>query len=158
MAPGTKPSSRLPKFDLVTLITQANPSIDLKLDDYHSKSSEFLHAVTDYTGRATTEISQRRQAHAAEKNRLADKSQVIEQETGQYKLAELELLATIEREKEETKQAEAAVQSLQRENTSIQSAAAMADAEIEQYRAQVKSLRRGASACCGCRLACQTQS
>ncbi|KAI0027530.1 hypothetical protein K488DRAFT_61271 [Vararia minispora EC-137] len=142
MAPSIKHGTRPPKIDLATLLAQHNPTVDLKLDAYHQKTSEFLKAVSDYSARATSEISQRRQAHDAEKKKIEENAQAIEQETSQCKLAELELLATIEREKEETKEAEGLLQALRREHSSVQDASTSVEAEIEQYEALVESLQR----------------
>ena len=142
-----KHGSRPPHVDLATLLSKPNPTIDLKLDDYNAKATAFIAAVGSYTSRATNEITQRRQAHAAEKKRVADRAQAIESETSQCKLTELELLATLEREREETKQAESSVQNLRREHASVKDAIANADAEIAHYRALVESLRRGTPIC-----------
>ena len=53
------------------------------------------------------------------------------------------LFAVLEREREETKEAESSVNALRRQVASQREAVAALDADIEQYRARVANLRKG---------------
>jgi predicted RNase H-like nuclease (RuvC/YqgF family) len=53
------------------------------------------------------------------------------------------LFAVLERESEETKEAESSVAALRRQVASQREAIAALDADIEQYRARVANLRKG---------------
>jgi len=63
-------------------------------------------------------------------------------ETNQCKLKEIELVADLEREKEERKEAELSVAAFKRQLGSLREKCAAIDAEIEQYRAINEDLRR----------------
>jgi kinetochore protein Spc25, fungi type len=54
-------------------------------------------------------------------------------------------LTVLERESEETKEAESSVAALRRQVASQREAIAALDADIEQYRARVANLRKGQS-------------
>ena len=84
---------RVPKFDLSALLAQQNPSIDLKLESYDSSTRNFLKAVSNYTLKAQTEITARKDAHLYEKKRLTEKILSHENETNACKVKELELIA-----------------------------------------------------------------
>lgn len=85
---------RVPKLDLQTILTEQNPHIDLRLDSYETSTRNFLKAVSGYTQRALTEITRRKNTHVAEKNRIGEKTQQIENETNNCKVKELELIAS----------------------------------------------------------------
>lgn len=84
---------RPPHIDLSAIITQQNPSIDLRVHVYEDSTRNFLKALTAYKNRAMTNISERRKHQAMEKKRLLDKTQTVEMETNQCKLKEIELVA-----------------------------------------------------------------
>ncbi|KAI0063057.1 hypothetical protein BV25DRAFT_1915389 [Artomyces pyxidatus] len=133
---------RAPQIDLASILKAQNPQIDLRLPAYEASTRNFLKAVSDYANRATAEITQRRTQHSAEKKRISEKVLAIETETNQCKVKEIELVATLEREQEETKEAESSVAALRRQLTSIREACTALDMEIEQYRATTSNLRR----------------
>jgi len=83
----------LPQIKLATTLTEPNPQIDLRLSVYEDSTRSFLKAVSNYKNRAITSISERRTAQAAEKKRVAEKTQAIEAETNQCKLREIDLVA-----------------------------------------------------------------
>lgn len=85
---------RVPKLDLSTILAQQHPHIDLRLDSYETSTRNFLKAVSGYTQRALTEITRRKNMHIAEKNRIADKTLLVENETNNCKVKELELIAS----------------------------------------------------------------
>ena len=82
-----------PHVDLSSLLTQQNPSIDLRVHDYENSTRTFLKALTAYKNRAMTNISERRKHQALEKKKILEKTQVVEMETNQCKLKEIELVA-----------------------------------------------------------------
>ncbi|KAI0272643.1 hypothetical protein BC834DRAFT_356548 [Gloeopeniophorella convolvens] len=129
-------------LNLAAILDSQNPSIDLHLSTYDASTKNFSKAITDFNNRAVAEITQRREAHAADRKKLAERAQSIEKETNQCKLREIELIGVLEREREETKEAESSVSALRRQVVAQKEALAALDAEIEQYRARVGSLRR----------------
>lgn len=82
-----------PHVDLSSLLTQQNPSIDLRVHDYENSTRTFLKALTAYKNRAMTNISERRKHQALEKKKILEKTQAVEMETNQCKLKEIELVA-----------------------------------------------------------------
>lgn len=84
---------RVPKFDLSALLSQQNPQIDLNIEYYEASTRNFLEAVANYTHKAQTEMTQRKNSHLHEKKRLLEKIQSHEQETNACKVKELELIA-----------------------------------------------------------------
>ena len=84
---------RVPKLDLSAVLAQQNPQIDLRLEAYEASTRNFLKAVSNYTQRAVTEITNRKNAFATEKKKIAEKTTQIETETNQSKLKEIELIA-----------------------------------------------------------------
>lgn len=87
------PTPRVPQIDLATLLSQNNPSIDLRVHAYEDSTRNFLKALTSYKNRAITTISERRKHQAAEKKRVLEKIQSVEKETNQCKLKEIDLVA-----------------------------------------------------------------
>ena len=83
---------RVPKLDLNAVLAQQNPQIDLRLDAYEASTRNFLTEVSNYTQRAVAEITHRKNVYAAEKKRLAEKTQQIHAETNQCKVKEIELI------------------------------------------------------------------
>ncbi|KAI9063775.1 hypothetical protein FKP32DRAFT_1592186 [Trametes sanguinea] len=133
---------RVPKVDLPAILAQPSPHIDLRLDAYETSTRNFLNAVSNYTQRAVAEITNRKNAYAAEKKRLAEKTQQIEAETNQCKLKEIELIAVLDREQEEKKESEASVAAFRRQLNSIKEKCASLDVEIEQHRIVAANLMR----------------
>ena len=84
---------RVPKLDLPSILAQQNPQIDLRLDAYEASTRNFLAAVSAYTQRAVTEITNRKNTFAAEKKKSAERAKSIEAETNQCKVREIELIA-----------------------------------------------------------------
>jgi kinetochore protein Spc25, fungi type len=85
---------RAGKVNLSALLAQDNPKIDLKLDVYEASTRNFLKAVSNYSARAMTEISHRRDVFNAEQKRIAERIQAMESEINQCKLNEIELMAS----------------------------------------------------------------
>ena len=85
---------RTPQVDLPAILAAQNPHIDLRLDAYDASNRNFSKAVASYAARVVAEITQRRNAHAAELKKLADRAQVIEAETNRCKMKEIELVAS----------------------------------------------------------------
>ncbi|THG97894.1 hypothetical protein EW026_g4206 [Hermanssonia centrifuga] len=133
---------RVPKLDLPSILAQQNPHIDLKLEAYEISTRNFLTAVSGYTQRALAEITHRKNAHVTEKNKIAERTQQVENETNACKVKELELIATLEREREERKEAELSVAAFERQLASIKEQCALLDMEIEQRRVVVLNLQR----------------
>ncbi|KAF8060878.1 chromosome segregation protein Spc25-domain-containing protein [Lyophyllum atratum] len=136
------PPVPLPQINLATILTEPNPQIDLRLSVYEDSTRSFLKAVSNYKNRAITSISERRTAQAAEKKRVAEKTQAIEAETNQCKLREIDLVADLEREKEERKDAELSVAAFKRQLATLREKCQTIEAEIEQYRAITANLQR----------------
>ncbi|KAL0956673.1 hypothetical protein HGRIS_002803 [Hohenbuehelia grisea] len=135
-------TARAPQVDLKVLLGQQNPQIDLKLEPYEISTHNFLEAVSNYKNRAIGIITERRNSQLAEKKKIAERIQAVQTETNQCKVREIELLADLEREKAERKDAEQSVAALRRQLTSLREKCASFDSEIEQYRAVTASLRR----------------
>ena len=83
---------RVPKLDLPVVLAQQNAQIDLRLDAYDISTRNFLAAVSNYTQRAVSEITNRKNHFASEKKKIAEKTTQIETETNQCKLREIELI------------------------------------------------------------------
>ncbi|EKM60634.1 uncharacterized protein PHACADRAFT_179844 [Phanerochaete carnosa HHB-10118-sp] len=133
---------RVPKLDLVAILAQQNPQIDLRIEAYETSTRNFLKAVSHYAQNAQAEITRRKTTHINEKKRTAEKIQSYENETHACKVKELELIADLEKEREERKEAELAVAAFDRQLASIKEQCALLDAEIEQRRVVVNNLRR----------------
>ncbi|KAA1475455.1 hypothetical protein DENSPDRAFT_842238 [Dentipellis sp. KUC8613] len=133
---------RTPQVDLASILSAQTPEIDLKLGAYEASTRNFLKAVGDYTNRAVTEINNRRNNYLTEKKKISDRVQIVEAETNQCKVDEIELLASLEKEREETKEAESSVAALRRQLTSVRETCSSLDTEIEHYRAITSNLRR----------------
>jgi hypothetical protein len=98
-----EPRTGPPHVDLSSFLTQQNPSIDLRVHDYENSTRNFLKALITYKNRAITNISERRKHQAMERKNLLERTQTVEMETNQLKLKEIELVAGLDREKEERK-------------------------------------------------------
>ena len=151
------------QINLHALLQQSNPTIDLGVQSYESTTRNFLKAVTNYKNRAMAAIDERRKHQVQEKKKVLDRITVVENETAQCKVKEIELVARmlstpvsytsnfyhqigsseLEREKEERKDAELTVAAFKRQLAALKDKAASAEADIEQYRAIVQNLRRG---------------
>lgn len=84
---------RIPKLNLPAVLAAQNPQIDLRLEAYEASTRNFLKAVSQYTQRAVTEITTRKNSHIAEKKRVSEKTLQVETEINQCKVKELELMA-----------------------------------------------------------------
>ena len=84
---------RVPKLDLPSILAQQNPQIDLRLEAYENSTRNFLAAVSNYTQRAMTEITKRKDAFNAEKKKIAERTQHVQTETNQCKVREIELIS-----------------------------------------------------------------
>ena len=84
--------SRPGQLSLATVLATQNPTIDLHLSAYEASARNFSQAFADFNTRAIAEITQRREAHAAETKKLAERAQNAEKETNQCKLKEIELI------------------------------------------------------------------
>ncbi|CAA7268447.1 unnamed protein product [Cyclocybe aegerita] len=135
-------SRRPVQVNLQALLAQPNPTIDLGVQSYETSTRNFLKAVANYKNRAITTISERRKHQASEKKKILDKTQAAEAETSQCKLKEIELVAQLEREKEERKDAELSVAAFKRQLATLREKIASVDTDIEQYRALTENLRR----------------
>ncbi|KAF9480912.1 hypothetical protein BDN70DRAFT_876932 [Pholiota conissans] len=133
---------RIPQIDLPSILTQQQPSIDLRVHTYENSTRNFIKALTSYKNRAITTISERRKHQAGEKKKILERSQAVETETNQCKLREIDLVAQLEREKEERKDAELSVGAFKRQLATLRDKIASVDADIEQYRTQVQNLRK----------------
>ncbi|KAL6301020.1 chromosome segregation protein Spc25-domain-containing protein [Sparassis latifolia] len=134
--------ARVPKLDLPAILSQQNPQIDLRLDAYETSTRNFLKAVSNYAQRAHTEITNRKNAHTSERKKTGEKMQQIETETNQCKAKEIELIAVLDREQEEKKEAETSVAAFRRQLASVKEKCASFDMEIEQLRTVTANLRR----------------
>ncbi|OJA16782.1 hypothetical protein AZE42_03313 [Rhizopogon vesiculosus] len=136
------PHVRTIHIDLASILAEPTPTVDLRLHAYEASTSNFLRAVTNYANRAVAEITKHRNAQDADKKRLSDKTTSVKTETNQCKVKEIDLLAVMEREKEEVREAETSITTLKRHLSSIRETCQSVDAEIEQYRALTANLRR----------------
>lgn len=84
---------RAPQIDLASVLAAQTPQIDLRLQTFESSTRNFLKAVSKYKNRAIVVITDRRNAQAAERKRVAEKTQAVEAETNECKVREIELLA-----------------------------------------------------------------
>ncbi|KDR72538.1 hypothetical protein GALMADRAFT_252669 [Galerina marginata CBS 339.88] len=135
-------SLRLPQIDLAAILSQQHPSIDLRVQTYDNSTRNFLKALTNYKNRAITTISERRKHQASEKKKVAERIHTVEIETNQCKLKEIDLVAQLEREKEERKDAELSAAAFKRQLATLRDKCASVDTDIEQYRALTQNLRR----------------
>ena len=136
---------RPPLVDLSSILTQQNPSIDLRVHDYENSTRTFLKALTAYKNRAMTNISERRKHQAMERKKILEKTQAVEMETNQCKLKEIELVAGLEQEKEGRKDAELSAAAFKRQLATLRDQCTSIDADIEEYQAITQNLRRGTS-------------
>ena len=159
---------RVPKLDLPSILAQQNPQIDLRLEAYENSTRNFLAAVSNYTQRAMTEITKRKDAFNAEKKKIAERTQHVQTETNQCKVREIELISgtllvtarrhdhhvltmtsawfcstVLEKEQAEKKEAEAGVAAFRKQLASIKEQCASLDVEIEQHRMVIGNLMRG---------------
>ncbi|KIM81701.1 hypothetical protein PILCRDRAFT_821044 [Piloderma croceum F 1598] len=130
------------QIDLASILAQSNPTIDLRLQAYEASTRNFLKAVSNYGNRGIAEITKRKERQALERKKLAEKMAAVESETNQCKVKEIELVAALEREQEEKRDAEQSVATYRRQLASLREKVASIDVEIEQYRAVTANLRR----------------
>jgi hypothetical protein len=84
--------SRHGQLNLAAILSAQSPTIDLHLPAYEASTRNFSQAIADFNTRAIAEINQRREAHATETKRLAERAQNMEKETNQCKMKEIELI------------------------------------------------------------------
>ncbi|KAF8224037.1 hypothetical protein L208DRAFT_1313683 [Tricholoma matsutake] len=133
---------RLPQIDLVAVLAEPNAQVDLRLEAYESSTRNFLKAVANYKNRAVATISARRANQAGESKKFQEKTRAVEAETVQCKLKEIELVADLEREKQERKDAELSVAGFKRQLASLRERCSSIESEMEQYRVITTNLRR----------------
>ncbi|PPR02258.1 hypothetical protein CVT24_011607 [Panaeolus cyanescens] len=133
---------RLPQIDLEAILSQQNPTIDLRLQPYENSTRNFLKAVTSYKNRAIATISERRKHQTMEKKKILEKTQAVEAETTDCKMREIDLVAQLESEKEERKEAELKVAAFTRQNAALDEKCDAVEADIQQYRALTQNWRR----------------
>ncbi|EAU93236.2 hypothetical protein CC1G_11218 [Coprinopsis cinerea okayama7 len=136
-------SIRVPQIDLSVVLKDPNPHIDLRTHTFEQSTQNFLKAITTWKNQSITKISERRKSQANEKKRLLDRIHTTESETNQCKLREIELVAELEREKEERQEIELSVASFNRQLALLKDKTSSIDSEIEQYRTITENLRRG---------------
>ncbi|KAG2023674.1 hypothetical protein CC2G_001305 [Coprinopsis cinerea AmutBmut pab1-1] len=135
-------SIRVPQIDLSVVLKDPNPHIDLRTHTFEQSTQNFLKAITTWKNQSITKISERRKSQANEKKRLLDRIHTTESETNQCKLREIELVAELEREKEERQEIELSVASFNRQLALLKDKTSSIDSEIEQYRTITENLRR----------------
>ncbi|KAK0466141.1 chromosome segregation protein Spc25-domain-containing protein [Desarmillaria tabescens] len=133
---------RVPQIDLSTVLQADHPIIDLRLESYEDETRNFLKDLTGFKELVITQETEGRAAFAAEMKRLAEKSKEIEAETNQCKVREIELLADLDREAQERKDAEYSVATFRRQLASLKEKCAAIDGELEEYRAITANLER----------------
>ncbi|KAI9433556.1 hypothetical protein H4582DRAFT_1986608 [Lactarius indigo] len=136
------PSEIDDEYNLDAILNSSEPTIELNLPAYETSAANFSRAIANFTARSIAEITQRREAHDKELKRLADRAQDVERETEQCKLKEIELIALLKCEREETEEAESAVASLRRRVEAEREVLASIDANIQTLRARVANLRK----------------
>ncbi len=80
------------QLNLAPILSAQPPTIDLHLPAYEASTRNFLQAIADFNSRAIAEINQRREAHATDVDKLAERAQNTEKETNQCKVKEIELI------------------------------------------------------------------
>ncbi|KAF9041297.1 chromosome segregation protein Spc25-domain-containing protein [Panaeolus papilionaceus] len=133
---------RIPQIDLEAILQQQNPTIDLRLQPYENSTRNFLKAVTSYKNRAIATISERRKHQTMEKKKILEKRQNVEAETTECRLREIDLVAQLENEKEERKEAELKVAAFTRQKATLEEKCDAVEADIQQYVALTQNWRR----------------
>ncbi|KAF5393327.1 hypothetical protein D9757_000586 [Collybiopsis confluens] len=131
-------------FDLKSTIANPNePNLpkDLDIPVFEETLQNFLHAVNNYKNKSINAITDKRAKEAAEIKRIQDKTQKFEAETNKCKVQEIELMATLEKEQAERKDAELTVAAFKRQITSLHERSANVQAQIDEYRALAATLR-----------------
>ncbi|PPQ66948.1 hypothetical protein CVT26_009979 [Gymnopilus dilepis] len=133
---------RPPPFDLAAVLSQPHPTVDLKSKELEERTRTFLKNLTNFKEKAINAITERRKHQSTEKKKILEKTRAVEAETNQCKLKEIELVAQLEREKEERKDAELSVAAFKRQLNTLRDKIASVDVDIEQYRVLTQNLRR----------------
>ncbi|KAJ4481056.1 chromosome segregation protein Spc25-domain-containing protein, partial [Lentinula aciculospora] len=128
-------------FDLKTVLLDPNPHIDLDIPVYEETLQNFLKAVNNYKNRSIAAITDKRTKDGAEKKKLQDRAQKVETEISRCKVQEIELMATLEKEQAERKDAELAVAAFKRQITSLHERSTTMQAQIDEYRVLIASLK-----------------
>ncbi|KAL9715696.1 kinetochore-associated Ndc80 complex subunit spc25 [Leucoagaricus gongylophorus] len=134
--------ARRSRIDLSQFLQEQNSNIDLRVSIYEESTRNFLKALVGFKNKAITSISERRKYQIAEKKKFAEKTQHVEKEINRCKLKEIDLVADLEREKHERKDAELSVAALERRLTSLQDKCVAIQGEIDQYRTITTNLGR----------------
>ncbi|KIK67424.1 hypothetical protein GYMLUDRAFT_37545 [Collybiopsis luxurians FD-317 M1] len=131
-------------FDLKTTLSNPNePNLrkDLDIPVFEETLQNFLQAVNSYKNRSIAAITDKRAKDAAEIKRAQEKAQKLETETNKCKVREIELMATLEKEQAERKDAELTVAAFKRQIASLHERSANIQAQIDEYRVLAASLR-----------------
>ncbi|KAK7033037.1 kinetochore protein spc25 [Favolaschia claudopus] len=133
---------RVPQIDLAAVLADPNPEIDLRVQALETSTRNFLKAVANYKTRTIANIADKRATHAAEKKRATERVSNLESETNQCKMQEIQLVADLQREAEERKEAELGVAAFKRQLTTLRERCTALDSQIEHYRAVSGNLER----------------
>ena len=83
---------RVPRIDLATLLSEPNPTIDLRITSYEHSARNFLKAVTNYKSRSIATLAHKRKQEVAERKKNEDKAKVVEEDIQMCKIREVELV------------------------------------------------------------------
>ncbi|KAJ7444577.1 chromosome segregation protein Spc25-domain-containing protein [Mycena galericulata] len=133
---------RVPQIDLSAVLAEQNPKIDLRVQSHEASMRNFLKAVANYKTRTIATIADKRTTHASEKKRTLEKIGNVEAETNQCKIEEIQLVADLQREQEERKEAELGVSTFKKQLAALRDKAAAIDSQIDHYRAIAGNLER----------------
>ncbi|KAJ7647184.1 chromosome segregation protein Spc25-domain-containing protein [Roridomyces roridus] len=142
MSQRQKHSVRVPQVDLASLLGVPNPEIDLRLDASTTSMRNFIKAVTNYKTRTIASIADKRASHATEKKSTIERIANVEAETNDCKIKEIQLVADLQREQEERKDAEISVSTYKRQLAALRDRCAAIDSQIEHYRVIAGDLGR----------------
>ncbi|KZT09030.1 uncharacterized protein LAESUDRAFT_675608 [Laetiporus sulphureus 93-53] len=135
-------SLRVEKIDLAAVLVSQNSQIDLRIEAYEASTRNFLKAVSNYTQRAITEISNRKAAHLSSRKKLLERAHQIEAETNQCKIKEIELIKVLDTEEKEKRDAETSVTTFKRQLAIVKERCSLLDSELEQHRVVAANLNR----------------
>ncbi|KAJ7699238.1 chromosome segregation protein Spc25-domain-containing protein [Mycena rosella] len=133
---------RVPQIDLSAILADQNPHIDLKVQSYETSTRNFLKAVAQYKTRTVATLGDKRASQAAEKKRTLERIGNVEVETNRCKMQEIQLVADLQREHKERREAELGVSAFKRQLAALRDKCASIDTQIEHYRAIAANLER----------------
>ncbi|KAF7330461.1 Kinetochore protein spc25 [Mycena venus] len=133
---------RVPQIDLAAVLADQNPHIDLRVQALETSMRNFLKAVANHKTRTIANIADKRAAHAADKKRTLERITNVEAEINECKMQEIQLVADLQREAEERKEAELGVAAFKRQLTTLRERCTALDSQIEHYRAVASTLER----------------